>query len=62
MPITEKQPHVYELTSKDMREKLGIKGVVTDIEVDPYTYKDKESGENKHAFKVLITTMDRVEN
>ena len=61
MGITEKVPHTYELTSKELREKLGVEGVVTSIDVSPYEYRDKEDGKTKTAFKITIKTMERAE-
>ena len=56
----EKQPHTYEITSKELREAFKFKGVVTRIDVCPVSYKDKDDDDKvKTAYNLSVQTMDK---
>lgn len=59
MSVTEKIPHTYEFTGRELADALNLKGVVISISANSYQYEEKDSGKCKTAYKITVNTMER---
>ncbi len=59
--VNEEKTHTYTMKGKEIREQLGLKGIISHIDLEWLSYNDKEDeGKSKKYPCLTIITKDSI--